>query len=278
MCIYIYIYSIRAIYIYTYIYVYIYMVTRSAAPPTPPQMVWEAPPSVVWVVVGLIGKPFSFCGVGSVGGNPPPSFSPYIVVGAVGGNPPPSFSPCGVGCCGWESPFLLPLWCGVCGWEGIPFLPVVWGLVGGNPPPSLLWCGVWWGRVRAGKSWWAHGGREASLVRQTIFCARRFCSETLGCPFKCFGRPWKFLLGTIQYRAINSALMTSRPPIIDYTLCHILYMIYSRVYTIYYRLYSVYMVYLYTIARPLKGGNQVLHTSLRAMWEPDYSILQHTRV
>ena len=111
---------------------------------------------------------------------------------------------------------------------GIPSPPLVWGLVGGNPPPSSLWCGVWWGRVPAGKSWWARGGREASLVRQTIiFCGRRFCSETLGCPFKCFGRPWRFLLGTIQYRAIKSVLMTSRPPILDYTLCHILYMIYS---------------------------------------------------
>ena len=74
---------------------------------------------------------------------------------------------------------------------------------------------------------------------------------------------------------MESVLMTSRPPIIYYTLCYILYTIYSRVYTIYYRLYSVYMVFLDTIARPLKGGNQVLHTSLRAMWEPDYSILQH---
>ena len=70
-----------------------------------------------------------------------------------------------------------------------------------------------------------------------------------------------------------------KAPIIDYTLCHILYTIYSRVYIpVYYRLYSVYMVYLYAIARPLKGGNQVLHTSLRAMREPDYSILQHTIV
>ena len=212
------------------------MVTRSAAP-TPTQMVWEA----------------LRCGV------------------SVGGNPLPSFSPCGVGCCGWESPF--PPFCGV---------GVLW--VGRDSLLPPLWCGVWWvgsplpppcGRV----SWWARGGREASLVRQTIFCGRRFCSETLGCPFnKCFGRPWRFLLGTIQYRAVKSVLMTSRPPIVDYTLCHILYIIYSRVYTIYYRLYAVYMVYLYTIARPLKGGNQVLHTSLRAMWEPDFCILQHTIV
>ena len=142
----------------------------------------------------------------------------------------------------------------------------------GKLPPLLLLCGVWWGRIRAGKSWWARGGREASLE-----CGRRFV-QTLGCPFKCFGRPWRLLLGTIQYRAIKSVLMTSRPPIIDYTLCHILYTMFSRVYTMYYGLYSVYMVYLYTIARPLTGGNQVLHTSLRAMWEPDYSILQHTVV
>ena len=131
----------------------------------------------------------------------------------MGGNPLPSFSPCGVGCCGWESPILLPpvpLWCGVC-WVGSPL------------------CGVRFGGV----SWWARGGREASLVRQTIFRGRRFCSESLGRPFKCFGRPWRFLLGTIQYRAIKSVLMTSRPPIIDYTLCHILYIMYFRVYTLY---------------------------------------------
>ena len=54
--------------------------------------------------------------------------------------------------------------------------------------------------------------------------------------------------------------------------------LHARVYTVYYRLYSVYMVYLYTIARPLKGGNQVLHTSLRAMWGPDYSILYYSIV
>ena len=46
----------------------VYMVTRSAIwsraprppPHPPPQMVWEGPPSVVWVVVGLIGKHFFF--------------------------------------------------------------------------------------------------------------------------------------------------------------------------------------------------------------------------
>ena len=118
----------------------------------------------------------------------------YIYGHALRGPPPPPpnglGSPpfCGVGCGGVDWEALLPLWC--CGWEGIPSFPVVWGLVGGNPSPFPLWCGVWWGRVRAGKSWWACGGREASLVRQTIFCGRRFCSETLGCPFKCFGRPW----------------------------------------------------------------------------------------
>ena len=74
--------------------------------------------------------------------------------------------------------------------------------------------------------------------------------------------------------------MTSRPPIIYYTLCYyILYTIYPRVYTRNYRPDFVYMVFRHTtVARLLKGGNQVLHTSLRAMWEPDYSILQHTIV
>ena len=246
-----YMYACICMPICVYIDMYMYMVTRSAAPPHPPQMVWEAPPSVVWVAVGFIGNPppsFSPCALGSggweslppsppvvwrvVGGNPPSSFA-SVVWGLVGGNPPPSF------------------------------FSVVWGLVGGSPPPSP--CGV---GFRAGKSWCARSGREASLVRQTILCGRRFCSETLGCPFnpfKCFGRPWRFLLGTIQYRAINSVRMTSRPPTIDYTR-----------YTLEFLLYSVYMVYLYMIARPFQGGNQVLHTSLRAMWEPDYSILQHT--
>ena len=108
----------------------------------------------------------------------------------------------------------------------------------------------------------------AFSVRQTKFCERRLCSETLGCPFRCFGRPWNFLLRTIQWRVIESVLMTSRPPIIYYTLCYILYTIYFRVFTAYYRLYSVYMVYLYVIARPLKGGNQVLHTSLPPCGSP----------
>ena len=113
------------------------------------------------------------------------------------GSPPPF--PCGVGSGGWESPsLLLPLWCGGRR-KGDPSPPPCGVGSGGWEFPSLpsLWCGVWWGRVRAGKSWWAHGDREASLVRQTIFRGRRFCSETLGCPFKCFGRPWRFLLGSI---------------------------------------------------------------------------------
>ena len=231
------------------------------APRPPPPNGLGSPASVMWFVMGLIRKPSFFCGVGSLwAGIPLPPSPPVVWVLWVGIPLPPPL-----------------LWCGSCGWAGIPSFPVVWGLVG-DPPPSPRWCGVWWGRVRAGKSWWARGGREASLARQTIFCGRKFCSETLGCPFKCFGRPWRFLLGTIRYRAMKSVLMTSKPPIIDYTLCHILYLIYSRVFSIYYRLYSVYMVYIYTIARPLKGGNQVLHTSLRAMWEPDYSTLQHTIV
>ena len=58
-------------------------------------------------------------------------------------------------------------------------------------------------------------GREASLVRQTIFCGRRFCSETVGSAFRCFGRHWRFLFGTMQYKVIESVFLTSRPPIID---------------------------------------------------------------
>ena len=184
------------------------------------------------------------------------------------------------------------------GWKATPSPPpVVWGLVGRNPPPSFPPCGgFWWVGIalppspcRVGFVLGSLGGVEPVvlpdllvvvklLLRQTVFCGRRFCSESLGCPFRFFGRPWRFLLETIQYRVIESVLMISRPPIIYYTLCYILYTINSRVYTIYYRLYYVYMVCLYTIARPLKGGNQVLHTSLRATWKPDYSILQHTIV
>ena len=122
-------------------------------------------------------------------------------------------------------------------WEAAPLPPpVVWALVGliSNPPPSPLWCGVWWvgipsllpplwwGRLRVGKSWWGRirgpsrvgsaGGREASLVRQTIFCGRRFCSEV-----------FRQTLGTIQCRVIESVPMISRPAIVYCTLCYILY-------------------------------------------------------
>ena len=186
-----YTYIERYVITHIYIYIYIYLCTHK-----PIHVcciyIWSRAPRPPPTPPNGLGSPPPSVVWGVVGGNPPSSFPP-VVWGFVGGNPPPSFP------------------------------PVVWGLVGGNPPPSPLWCGVWWGRVRAGKSWLARGGREASLVRQTIFCGRRFCSETLGCPFKCGGRPWRFLLGTIQYRAIKSVLMTSRPPIIDYTLCHILY-------------------------------------------------------
>ena len=210
-------------------YIYIYVVTRSAAPPIPPN--------------------------------------------DLGSRPPPPLVCCGLWWVDWESPFhLMWVW-----WVGIPLPPsfaVVWAAGVDSTGKS------WWGRIPSPSRVGSPGGREASLVRQTIFCGRRFCSETLGCPFRCFGRPWKLLLGTIPYKVIESVLMTARPPIIYYTLCYILYTIYSRVYIIYYRLYSVYMVYLYTttIARPLKGGNQVLHTSLRATWELGHSILQHTVV
>ena len=85
----------------------------------------------------------------------------------------PSFPSCGVGSGGWESP------------------PVVWGLLG-------------WTQALVGSN-------EASLMRQTIFCGRRFCVENLGCRFKWFGRPWRFVLGTIRCRVIKSVLMTSTP-------------------------------------------------------------------
>ena len=172
-------------------------------------------------------------------GKPPLPFC--VVWGLVGGNPPPSLPPCGVGSGGWESPSLrFPR-------------PVVWGLVGS----TLRW-EVLVGLKRCACRVGSPVVVKLSLVRQTIFSGRRFCSETLGCPFRCFGRPWRFLFGTIQYRVIESVLMTSRPPITYCTLCYILDTTYSRVCTIYCRLYSVHMVYLYTIARPLKGGNQVL--------------------
>ena len=91
-------------------------------------------------------------------GKPPPSPPPvaWALVGLIG-NPLPSFSPCGVGCGGWESRSLLsPCGVGSGGWESPSLIPL-----------------LWWGRLRAGKSW-SPGGREASLVRQTIFCGRRF--------------------------------------------------------------------------------------------------------
>ena len=91
-------------------------------------------------------------------------------------------------------------------WEAAP-LPPSCGVGSGGVDwefPSLL---LLPGRLRAGKSWFP-GGREASLLRQTIFCGRRFCSDTLGCLFKCFGRPWRFLSGIIQYRAIQSVHYT----------------------------------------------------------------------
>ena len=80
--------------------------------------------------------------------------------------------------------------------------PVVWGLV-----PSLFFlCGV------------GSGGVDSVLLvgsNQTIFCGRRVCSESLGCPFKCFGRPCKIpVRNYIQCCGIGSVLMTSRPPII----------------------------------------------------------------
>ena len=125
----------------------------SRAPrPHPP-----APPN------GLGSRP---CGVGCVGliGNPPPSFPP-VVWGLVGIPLPSSLQWCGMW---WESPSLL--WCGVLWvgiplppfsmWCGVPPSPVVWGLVG-----SSSCCGP----SRVGSP----GGREASLVRQTIFCGRR---------------------------------------------------------------------------------------------------------
>ena len=105
------------------------MVTRSAAPPTPPN--------------GLGSPPF--CGVGC-GGVDWEALLPLWCGVSVGRNPLPSFSPCS-GVLWWESPFLLlvVVW-GSCGWEGIPSFPpygvgsggwealslppVVWGLAG----------------------------------------------------------------------------------------------------------------------------------------------------
>ena len=90
---------------------YTYIWSRSAAPPTPHEMVWEAPPSVVWVVVGLIGGGWE---------------SPSLLVGGKGFPPSP---PCGVGSGGWEFPFFLV------GGKGFP--PGI-----SLPPPSVVWFGV----------------------------------------------------------------------------------------------------------------------------------------
>ena len=80
-------------------------------PPTPPNGLGSRSPSVVWVVVGLIG------------------------------NLPPSFPPCGVGSGGWESP---SLWCGSGGWECPSlFLPLWCGVLWVGIPLPLP-CGVWW--------------------------------------------------------------------------------------------------------------------------------------
>ena len=141
-----------------------------------------------------------------------------------------------------ESPSpLLFLWCGV-------------------PLPPFLPCrvGSWWGRIRGPSKVGFCGGREASLVRQTIFCRRRFRSETLGCPFRCFGRPWRFLLGTIQDRVIESVLITSRPAIVSCTLCYVLYTIYSRVYTIYYKLFLyTWSIFCKTIQRRQSSSSHI---------------------
>ena len=192
-------------------------------------MVWEAPV----LLARLINPPPSLpsrkprplscpCGVGS------------------GGSTPLS--------CWLECPLPCVVW-GVCEGGVVLLNPpsLLWsGLSMVSTPPSLLWCGVKGGAVESpllcfglsmvstargvgsgvppscwevlvGSNPWSFqsgvspGGREASLVCQTIVCGRRFCSETLGCPFKCLGRPWRFPLGTIQYRVRESVLMTSRP-------------------------------------------------------------------
>ena len=124
-------------------------------------------------------------------------------------NPPPPnglVSPpllwCGCGGVDWEA--LLPLWCGVS--------------VGGNPPCGVGCCG--WESpppppCGVGVLW---VGRDSLLPPLVVWQTRRF------------------LLGTIQYRAIKSVLMTSRPPIIDYTLC------------IYYTLYILeFILYIYIL-------------------------------
>ena len=74
--------------------------------------------------------------------------------------------------------------------------------------------------------------RVGSPVRQTIFCGRRFCPETLGCPFRCFGRPWRFLLGTIQYSVRVRLYDLEAPNNLLYTV----------LYTVHYILQSVYYI------------------------------------
>ena len=74
-----------------------------------------------------------------------------------------------------------------------------------------------------------------------------------------FGQTLEIPVRDYTIKVIEAVRMTSRPLIIIYyALCYILYTIYSKMFTIYYRLYSLYMVYLYTIAGPLKLGDQVL--------------------
>ena len=96
---------IYVLYIYMHIFICMYMCIciyghALRAPPTPPQMVWEAPS------VGCGGVDVVW---GLVGGNSP---SLLLTWGVVGGNPPSSSPPCGVGSCGWEGiPSFPP--CGV---------------------------------------------------------------------------------------------------------------------------------------------------------------------
>ena len=75
--------------LHTYTCIYMYMVTRSAAPPPAPHGLGTRPPSVVWVVVGLILPP-SLHVVWGLVGDSLPSSSSSVVWGLVGGNPPPS--------------------------------------------------------------------------------------------------------------------------------------------------------------------------------------------
>ena len=127
-------------------------------------------------------------------GKPPPSVV-WVVVGSIRNLPPLPSLPFGVGSCKWESLSLFPRPCilGVC---GVEFVLVSLGEV-----ESVVLLKV---ESVVLLKW----GLLVLVNHQTIFCRRRFCSETLGCPFRRFGRPWGFLLGTIQYRAIKSVLMT----------------------------------------------------------------------